>query len=55
MHNVPYGLYIGLGGLLLLIVVVLYVKLWWEARQTLGASPSSPPGADTEHDPTEPR
>jgi hypothetical protein len=43
MHNVPYGLYIWLGGLILLIVVVLYVVPWWQARRTRSAPPSAPP------------
>ncbi len=32
MHDVPYGLAIWLGGLLLLIVCVLYVLPWLKAR-----------------------
>ncbi len=44
MHNVPYGLPIWLGGLLLLIVVLVYVKPWWEARRMRPQAPLEPRG-----------
>jgi hypothetical protein len=38
MHDVPYGLAIWLGGLLLLIVFVLYVLPWLKARRVSHAA-----------------
>ena len=51
MHDVPYGLPIWLGGLLLLIVIVMYVVPRWKARRKRG---TPPPRAGTEHEPAEP-
>ncbi|WP_158225308.1 hypothetical protein [Rubrivirga sp. SAORIC476] len=39
MHDVPYGLAIWLGGLILLVVFVLYVLPWWQGRRASNAPP----------------
>ena len=52
MHNVPYGLAIWLGGLLLLIVVLVYVKPCWEARRAQPPAPPEPPRDPHADDPS---
>lgn len=39
MHDVPYGLAIWLGGLIPLVVFVLYVLPWWRGRRASNAPP----------------